>query len=784
MILRVLVLLISAPLLHAVSSPSDVWWTDDVERALVRAGANRKELQAALMKAPVAQRPGMAFLITHMPESDRKSLTAAFLLENVEFAYRARAQFSWARTCPDPLFFNDVLAYANLDEPRDPWRKELYTLCAPLVKDCKTATEAAQKLNASLFHQVKVRYSTKRKRANQSPKESMETGLASCSGLSILLVDACRSVGVPARVAGTPLWANKTGNHTWAEIWDGRWYFTGAAEYDANGLDRGWFVHNASQARKDEARHSIYAASFQRTKTVFPLVWNPSCEDVFAENVTDRYTAKGKTVSDLVRVQIRVFEAGSKKRISLPVVIEQHPQTCEVCRGQSKNESADTNDAYTMDLQPGKLYIARVGQPVLTEVLFQATGKEQRVDIEVPAAKSDLTAPQKASLEKETRRFFEASAEQQAKWRFEPELEAYLTKNEAAVREVVWKAYREAAIHAGMKKDVADKVVRNGTHVSPYTIKSVGKKPAGGWPLFIAMHGGGGVPKEINDSQWKIMQIYYRDQPSVTGYQYVALRAPNNVWNGFYDTYVPPLIINLIRQLSLESDVDPDKVFLMGYSHGGYGSFYIGPRIPDRFAAVHVSAAAPSDGEALARNLRNLRFTFMIGEKDTAYGRIERCKKFNEAVEKLQRDNNNAYPVKMELMTGFGHGGLPDRDKVKDMYPHRRNSTPRQVSWELHDNVIDRFYWIGVPKPGGGQAVDAKIDDNRADITTRKVERLELYLDGRLVRFDRPLSVSLNGRKQEVKITPSLATLCRTLSQRGDPQLASTCVVELVPTKD
>jgi transglutaminase-like putative cysteine protease/predicted esterase len=783
--LRAIVLLSTASFLPAAAPYPAEWWPAEVEQALGRAGANRKELRAALTQAPTAQRKAVAFLIANMPERDLRSLSASFLLENVNLAYKVRDEVPWGKQIPEAIFLNDVLPYSNFDEPRDPWRKDLRALCLPLVKDCKTPAEAAQKLNASIFAKLKVRYSTGRKRANQSPKESIEQGLASCSGLSILLVDACRSVGVPARVAGTPLWANKTGNHTWVEVWDKRWHFTGAAEHDPNGLDRGWFAHNASQAKKDVAEHAIYAASFQRTKVVFPLVWNPRCKDVFAENVTERYTVKAAPAKPLVRVQVRVFEAGTKKRLALPVVIEQRRETCEVCRGASKSDTADLNDAFTADLTPGLRYVVRVGSPVQAEVTFVATGKEQRIDVEVPAAKNALTALQHSAIEKEAKRYFEASADKQKKWRFDADLEKCLAKNEPAVRAAVWKAYREAAVHDVMKKDFEKKEVRYGNHVSPYTVKSVGKKPAGGWPLVIAMHGGGGVPKEINDSQWKHMQIYYRDQSSVTGYQYVALRAPNNTWNGFYDTYVPPLISNLIRQFSLYGDVDPDKVFLMGYSHGGYGAFYIGPRIPDRFAAVHASAAAPSDADRpLASNLRNLRFTFMIGEKDTAYGRIERCKKFNEAVEKLQADNKDAYPVKMELINGNGHTGLPDRDKIKEVYPHRRNGAPRQVTWELLDNVIDRSYWLGVPKPSSGQAVEAKIEDNMATVTTRKVEKLALYLDARLVRFDKPLSVSLNGKKQEVKIVPSLAALCRTMSQRGDPQLASTCVVELVPEKE
>src|SRR5262249_31246853 len=140
-----------------------------------------------------------------------------------------------------------------------------------------------------LFPRLKVKYSTQRKAPNQSPKESIEQGKASCTGLSILLSDACRSVAVPTRLVGTPLWVNKSGNHTWIEVWDGDWHFTGACEPDPNGLDRGWFVDNAAQAKKDVPEHAIYAVSYQKTKTPFPLAWAPDRKDVSAENVTDRY---------------------------------------------------------------------------------------------------------------------------------------------------------------------------------------------------------------------------------------------------------------------------------------------------------------------------------------------------------------------------------------------------------------------------------------------------------------------------------------------------------------
>ena len=144
----------------------------------------------------------MAFLIANMPEADLLALKADFLLTNTELAYKARAEVPWGKDIPEELFLNNVLPYANVDEKRDAWRKEFYELCLPIVKGCKSPTEATMKLNTELFPKLKVRYSTERKAPNQSPKESIDQGKASCTGLSIVLSDACRSVCIPARLVG------------------------------------------------------------------------------------------------------------------------------------------------------------------------------------------------------------------------------------------------------------------------------------------------------------------------------------------------------------------------------------------------------------------------------------------------------------------------------------------------------------------------------------------------------------------------------------------------------
>jgi hypothetical protein len=311
----------------AVASPflaaEPNWWSDDVEQALKRAKGNRKELEKALLQVPKDQRKGMAFLIENMPDSDLTSLKADFLLTNVEYAYKARKEVPWGKDIPEELFFNDVLPYANVDEKRDDWRKEFYELCMPIIKDCKTPTEAAEKLNRELFKKLKLGYSTQRRAPNQGPKESIESGKASCTGLSIVLSDAARAVCIPARLVGTPLWSDNRGNHTWVEIWDKGWHFTGACEPDPQGLDRGWFVGPASQAKKDVPEHAIYAASFKKNKQHFPLVWSPDYTGVPGLNVTDRYA---KSIAPDAKAEVAKSAAAVK---DLQAALDANPASLE-----------------------------------------------------------------------------------------------------------------------------------------------------------------------------------------------------------------------------------------------------------------------------------------------------------------------------------------------------------------------------------------------------------------------------------------------------------------------
>ena len=116
-----------------------------IDDVIKRAGNNTEQIKRALSDVPKNQLPGMQFLIQHMPEHDLKSLTADFLLENVNYAYRAWNESPWKDQISEDIFFNDVLPYANINERRDRWRKDFYEKFKPIIKDISDPGAAADR---------------------------------------------------------------------------------------------------------------------------------------------------------------------------------------------------------------------------------------------------------------------------------------------------------------------------------------------------------------------------------------------------------------------------------------------------------------------------------------------------------------------------------------------------------------------------------------------------------------------------------------------------------------
>ena len=257
-----------------------------LERSLELAGANAAELRQALAAIEPGAREDMEWLVRTMPQPDLCTLNSGFLLRNVRLAERARDGAPWGRDLPPELFRQYVLPYANLNERRDDWRQDFVDRFAAGAWKLTDPIDAVRWINDRLMADCKVGFDwTKRIKTEQSPYETMQVGWGSCTAMSILLVDACRAAGIPARIAGIPAWTQATGNHTWVEVWWDRWYIVPEAGKDPRRPE--WVRERCrTQARADDWVHAVYAAAWRPTGTHFPLCWAFEIEWVPALNIT------------------------------------------------------------------------------------------------------------------------------------------------------------------------------------------------------------------------------------------------------------------------------------------------------------------------------------------------------------------------------------------------------------------------------------------------------------------------------------------------------------------
>ena len=220
-------------------------YADKVDETLRNAGENREELIKFLAQTDPVYKKGASFLLAYMPYVDAIQAKAELLLDNINYAYKAKEEFSWSKDVPENVFLNYLLFYRNSQEPMENWRPFFYEKLYPVVKDLSSASEAAYAVNRWIADRVKYKYS---QREDQGPFETLKGGYGRCEELVIIYNDALRSIGIPARNAWTPYWTTQNDNHAWTELWaDGKWWYTGAAE-PAEELNKAWFDQRVRKA--------------------------------------------------------------------------------------------------------------------------------------------------------------------------------------------------------------------------------------------------------------------------------------------------------------------------------------------------------------------------------------------------------------------------------------------------------------------------------------------------------------------------------------------------------
>lgn len=304
-----------------------------------------------------------------------------------------------------------------------------------------------------------------------------------------------------------------------------------------------------------------------------------------------------------------------------------------------------------------------------------------------------------------------------------------------------------------------------------FEVRTFGDKPDGQRALFISMHGGGGAPPAVNEQQWKNQMGLYTPREGV----YVAPRAPTDAWNMWHEAHMDALFDRLIEDAVVFAGINPDRVYLMGYSAGGDGVYQLGPRMADRWAAAAMMAGHPN--EASPVNLRNVPFSIQCGGDDGAFDRNKVCREWGEKLDRLREGDPQGYEHQCIIYEGLGHWmNRKDAQAVDWMLGYTRNPMPKRIVWRQDDVLSPRLYWVVMPKAErkAGAEVRASIEGQTITVASESAKSITLLLGDALVDLDRPVEVVFNGKKfspGSPRLARTIGNLARCLETRGDRRM-------------
>ncbi len=275
-------------------------YRNELEKSLRLAGENRNELEQVLSEIEDELFDEACFLIANMPYRDLGTIECDFLLENIRWADKARANVPWGREIPQDIFLHYVLPYRESQERLQSWRPFFYEELHDLVKDCDTMSEAALLVNRWLDEKIDFKTSERR---DQGPVTTVLRGIGRCEEMTIAYVAAARAVCIPARKCWTPWWALNDNNHAWVEVWaDEDWYFLGGGEA-RDSLNDAWFKKPAEHAA------AVYSTCFGR--------WTGEGDNVYKRG--ERYSLINSTAVYAAPGTLFVQVAGGEREDSVSV---------------------------------------------------------------------------------------------------------------------------------------------------------------------------------------------------------------------------------------------------------------------------------------------------------------------------------------------------------------------------------------------------------------------------------------------------------------------------------
>ncbi len=302
--------------------------------------------------------------------------------------------------------------------------------------------------------------------------------------------------------------------------------------------------------------------------------------------------------------------------------------------------------------------------------------------------------------------------------------------------------------------------------------------------VFISLHGGG----QGEGAGSQIEALFGLPGKEMIHVYPTVLEKTAAAWN---EEKEERYVLAILDELKRSFKVDTNRVYLAGHSMGGYGTWSIGPRHADLFAAISPQAGGifgmrTGNGPVqldvgILPNLKNLPIWFYNSADDR---QVDPATAF-KAAEELEglKKTYGAFDFVFKKYTDIGHG-TPKEGLApiwKWMATKKRDPLPKRVLWEPSRAWKRTFYWVqGDPAHRG--VYDVQREGNKFTVTG-DARGLSILLNEKMVKFDQPVVV-VDDKGAELfnaKVAPSLAAAVLSIDSAHDTEMWFTARVQLSP---
>ena len=365
-------------------------------------------------------------------------------------------------------------------------------------------------------------------------------------------------------------------------------------------------------------------------------------------------------------------------------------------------------------------------------------------------------------------------------WSDEGSAEPLSREEASATIDQLWKQFKREQFPV-RKAELAKSSLTFGGHTLHWQECTYGdEEPSEGRSLWISMHGGGSCTAADNDEQYQNQLTLYDPTEGI----WVVPRSPTDDWNQWHQEHIDQMFDRIIENYIIAKNVNPDRVYILGYSAGGDGVYQLAPRMSDRFAAAAMMAGHPNNASPLG--LRNLPFAIFVGEKDSEYDRNDIARQWAERLDALEAAEPGAYQHYVNICAEMGHWMCGrDAEALPWMAQWTRQPWPKKIVWVQGNVTHDRLYWLSIPDRNDaepGQTITAEVDEQAIKISASDtVHRLTLRLSDALLDLDQPINVHIEGFGEvfQGEVPRTELAIRDSFRRRADPSTAATALIDL-----